>query len=212
DTDRPAAVGSEMDIAHAEHDGGHGAAGGSARRFARVPRVARHSGERAIGDGFPAELGHRGLADEDRALLAQAGNRRRIMRRRRIRRQPGTEPGGHAGDENVVLDANWDAIDETSGCARHPTGLGLPCAPAHALAIHAAIGVHNAVVAIDLIEHGVNRLDRREIFAPITREQVRDRQEGGGILWSFGYDACSSVRIRSYRTNRIMYHGPAAIR
>jgi hypothetical protein len=37
-------------------------------------------------------------------------------------------------------------------------------------------------VPIDLIEHGINDLDRREIFAPITSEQLRDRQEGGGIL------------------------------
>jgi hypothetical protein len=37
-------------------------------------------------------------------------------------------------------------------------------------------------VPIDLIEHGINHLDRREIFTPITSEQLRDRQEGGGIL------------------------------
>src|SRR5262249_40294374 len=198
----------EMDIAHAENDGGHRAAGGSARRLARVPRVARHSGERTIGDGFPPELGHRGLADEDRALLAQAGNRRRVMRRRRIRREPGSEPRRHAGDVEVVFNANRDAIDETSGRARHPTGLGIPCAPARAFAIHAAIGVHHAVRPIDLLEHGVNHLDRREIFAPIAREQLRNRQEGGGVLWRFRYDARSSVRLGSYPPNSILSPRP----
>src|SRR3984893_8817130 len=212
DTDRSAAVGSEMDIAHAENDGGHGAAGGPARRFARVPRIARHSRQWAVGDGFPAELGHCGLADEDRALLAQARNRRRIMLRRLARRELGSEPGGHAGDEQIVFDADRDAVDETSGRARHPTRLGLPRAPARALAIEPAVGIHHAVVPIDLMEHGIDHLDRREIFASITREQLGDRQEGGGILWCFGYDARSCVRIGSYRMNRTMYHGSAAIR
>jgi hypothetical protein len=44
-------------------------------------------------------------------------------------------------------------------------------------------------VPIDLIEHGIDHIDRREIFASITSEQLGDRQEGGGILWRFGYDA-----------------------
>src|SRR5262249_23022297 len=147
-----------------------------------------------------------------RALLAQVRDRRRIMLRRLARSELGPEPGGHTGDEQVVFDADRDAIDETSGRARHPTRLGLPCVPARALAIHPAVGVHDAVVSIDTIEHRIDHLNRREIFASITSEQLGDRQEGGGILWRFGYDARSSVRIRSYRTNRIVYHGSAAIR
>src|SRR6516225_7577204 len=134
------------------------------------------------------------------------------MLRRLARRELGAEPGGHAGDEQVVFDADRDAIDETSGRARRPTRLRLPCVPARALAIHPAVGIHHAVVAIDPIEHRIDHIDRRKIFASITREQLCDRQEGGGILWRFGYDAHSSVRIRSYRTNNIVYHGPAAIR
>src|SRR5262249_50101503 len=81
------------------------AGGGPARRLAGVPGVARPSGERVIGDGLPPDLGHRGLADEDRALLAQTGNRRRVVRRRRVRREPRSEPRRHAGDENVVFNA-----------------------------------------------------------------------------------------------------------
>jgi len=56
-------------------------------------------------------------------------------------------------------------------------------------------------VPIDLIVHGTNHLYWREILAPIASEQFGNRQEGGGILWRFGYDASSSVRIRSYPTN-----------
>src|SRR5262249_5228886 len=113
-------------------------------------------------------------------------------------------PGRHAGEWIVVSNPIRDAVHETSGRARHPTGLGIPCAPARAFPIHAAIGVHHAVRPIDLLEHGVNHLDRREIFAPITREQLCNRQEGGGILWRFGYDARSSVRLGSYPTNSIL--------
>src|SRR5216683_461688 len=52
---------------------------------------------------FQPNSGSRGLADNDCALLAQPGNRRRVMRRRLARRGPGSEPRGHTGDEEVAL-------------------------------------------------------------------------------------------------------------
>src|SRR5258706_94998 len=118
--------------------------------------------------------------------------------------------GGHAGDEYVVFDASRHAIEESPGRASHPASLGVLRASEGGVAIHPAIGVHNAVVPIDLIEHGTKQLERRDLFASIASEQFGNRQEGDGILWRFGYDARSSVRIRSYPTNSTMW--PRALR
>ena len=178
-----------MDVAHAENDRGHAAASGAAGRHARVPRIARHPGQRAVGDGLPAEFGHRGLADDDGTLLAQAGHCRRILRRRRVRGEPRSEPRGHAGDQKVVLDADRDAVEQAARRARHPARLGLASAPAGAFAIEAAPGIHDAVVTVDLVKHGIDRLDRREGLAPVAREQLSRRQEGDGIPGGLRYDA-----------------------
>src|SRR5215468_8799270 len=104
------------------------------------------------------------------------------------------------GSSDVSLDPNRAGMPATRMLSLMPTGTP-SMRPLGAPAIQPAVGVHHAVVPIDLIEHGINHLDRREIFAPITSEQLRDRQEGGGILWRFSYDPRSCVRIRSYRMN-----------
>jgi len=103
---------------------------------------------------FQPNSGKRGLADDDRALLAQPGHRRRILRRRRARREPRSKSGGHAGDEEIVLDADRDAIGHALGRARQPTRLGLARTLQGALGIHMAPGIHGAIVPIDAIEHG----------------------------------------------------------
>jgi len=66
-------------------------------------------------------------------------------------------------------------------------------------------------VPIDLIEHGANHLYRREILAPVTREQFGNRQEGGAILRRFGYDVMSP--FVSDRIPRIAQcgHGPCGL-
>jgi len=53
-------------------------------------------------------------------------------------------------------------------------------------------------VAIDAIEHGAHRLDRRERLAAIARQQLRSRKERGVIVGSAGDDARPSVAMRSY--------------
>src|SRR4029077_3031650 len=105
-----------------------------------------------------------------------------------------------AGDKEVVFDADRHAVDQAARDAGAPARLGLACACERALAIDPAIGVHRAVVAIDAIEHGAHRLDRRERLAAIARGQLRSRQERGVIVGSAGDDARSSVAMRSYLT------------
>src|SRR2546430_7720965 len=97
--------------------------------------MALHPGKWTMGTALPAEFGHRGLADEDCALLTRAGNRRRIMGCRRVGCELRSEAGGHAGDENVILDANWHTVDQALGRAGPPTRLGVPRASQGALAI-----------------------------------------------------------------------------
>src|SRR4029450_8100299 len=102
-------------------------------------------------------------------------------------------------------------VDQPSGGARHPPRLGVPRASQGALAIRPAIGAPNAFVPVHLIENRTKHLDRSEIFAPIARQQLRNRQEGGIILWRFGDDAMPSVRGRSYLTTSILWPGLAGV-
>src|SRR5262249_2449678 len=116
----------------------------------------------------------------------------------RRRRELRSEAGGHAGDEQVVLDADRRAVDQAARGAGAPTRLGGARARQRAVAIDPAKGIDGAVVAIDAIENGTHHLDRRELLAAIAREQLRGRQERGVIVGSAGDGARASVARRSY--------------
>ncbi len=103
------------------------------------------------------------------------------------------------GSADTSFDPNRAGMPATSRLSLMPTGTpsSMPAgAPAtqrasdslalrkRALGIHMAPGVDGAVVPIDAIEHDAKHLDRRELSAPIASEQLRGRQEGGGILWA----------------------------
>src|SRR5205823_9103116 len=70
--DRSAAVAAEMQRSHAGRRSDRGAGAAAARRVAAAPWIASDAGERAIADRLPAELGRGGLAEQHRAVLAQA--------------------------------------------------------------------------------------------------------------------------------------------
>src|SRR5262245_66551064 len=67
--DGAAAIGADMERAHARCRGNRRAAAAAAGRHLRIPRIAGDAGQRRIGDAFPAALRRRGLAHEHRAAL-----------------------------------------------------------------------------------------------------------------------------------------------
>ena len=178
DADRSAAIGPQLEGAHAEHGGCRRSAGRSTRRLARVPRIAGHAGEGAVGNGLPAEFRHRGFADDDRTVLAKPGDCRRVMRLRLRGGQSRAEPGRHAGDQDVVLDADRNAVEEPLGHARHPARFGLVGATQRALTIDVAIGVDDAVEALDPFQDRAHGLHRRQNFPPVAGDKFARRQIG----------------------------------
>src|SRR5947199_241415 len=83
---RAAAVGAERQRAHPGGERGGGAGAAAAGRAAEVPGIAGDAGERAVADRLPAELGRRRLAEEDRPVLAQPRDRRRVLAPLALRR------------------------------------------------------------------------------------------------------------------------------
>ncbi len=109
DPDRAAAV--------AAHAGGHHAGGhrhrrtsaGAARRARAVPGVAGDAAVVGLGVGPGAELGHRGLADHDRAGRPESADHLAVGRHRGA--VAAAAEGGHrAGDVELLLDGDRDAV------------------------------------------------------------------------------------------------------
>ena len=73
--DRAAAVGADMEGAHAQRRGDRRPAARPAGRPAGVPGVAGDLAQRVVGHRLPAQLRRRGLAEQHGPLLAQAGDR-----------------------------------------------------------------------------------------------------------------------------------------
>jgi hypothetical protein len=125
--DRAAAIGADMEGAHAEGRGDGRTSARAAGRLALVPGIARHMPERIVGDALPAALGCRGFADEYRARVLEPRRARRILHpgARRIDRG-GTPHGGPAPGQAEILDRGRDAIDDAQRLVTHPAGFGNP--------------------------------------------------------------------------------------
>src|SRR6202043_2608943 len=104
DANRARPVGAEVEMAEIEQRRGRGPAGGAAGGAVELPRIAGEAGERAVTGPDPAELGQGGLAENDRAVLAQARDRRRIGGAGRRIAGARAAPGRPALGPDVVLD------------------------------------------------------------------------------------------------------------
>jgi hypothetical protein len=67
-----------MQMAQVEQRGRRGTAGGAAGGAVELPRIARDAREGRMADADPAEFRQRGLAENDRASLAQPRDRGRV--------------------------------------------------------------------------------------------------------------------------------------
>ena len=154
---------------------------GSARRHARVPRIAREAGERAVAGGLPAVFGHRRLAEHDRAVLLQARHGRRIEGLRIGAGELRAEACRHARDRDVVLDAQRHAVGQPLGRSCHPSLFRCLGRRQRTFRIEVAIGVDRAVEALDARQRGLHGFNGRQPLRAIERRpaplrtRARDR-------------------------------------
>ena len=168
-----------MQHAQSQQRGHRAAAGRAARRVVRIPRIAGDAGQRTVANANPAVLGHAGLAEDDRALLAQARDRRRIGLRRRGVAGSRAAPRGQGLGPDIVLDRDRYAVDWPEWIARPPTRLRLGGSLQGGVQIQDGEGVDRGV-ALDAGETIARHVDRREPAAPVGRRQIGAGQLGYG--------------------------------
>ena len=108
---RAADVGADVQRPVAGGDAGGRARAAAARVLAQVPRVARQAVKARQARRQHAVVGHRRLAEDHRAGLAQARRRRRVARRRHQLGRGGAERHRRAGGGDVLLDRRRHAVE-----------------------------------------------------------------------------------------------------
>ena len=99
------------------------AAAAAAARPLEVPRVVRPAEERIVSLLVEEQLGHVGLADDDRSRLAQAGDQRAVRGLQHV--LAGRQPEGRRqpGDVELLLDGDRDAAERPEGLAALARGV-----------------------------------------------------------------------------------------
>ena len=115
--DRAAAVGADADRRDARGDACRGTGARSARGLRQVPRIEGASGERRIAHCLAAVLAGRRLADDDRARVPQALDRRGVRRRHVVRHAARAEGERRTADGDQVLHRNGHAMQRTERIA-----------------------------------------------------------------------------------------------
>ncbi len=156
-TNRTSAVGAERS---ADEAGGYrrpAAAAGAAWGTLQVPRIARRAEGWCLGERPDAQLGHIGLADHDRAGLAQLAHDLGIRGRGDVAVGVAAERGYLAGDIDVVLDGDRHTEQRAapSGAAAR---VGLVGFEQRALGEHDAEGIQLPVEALDPPEVKLDQL------------------------------------------------------
>ncbi len=170
-----------MQRPHAERRRDAGATATTAAGHRVIPRVSADTCERAIADPFPAELAHRGLAEEHCAMLARSCDDRRIFGGRAvIGDRAGAFQRRPALREPLVLDGTPHAVEQAAGRAALPSRLGLPGGGQCQIWVDQAEGVHRFVAGGDAVEHRARRLHRGDGLAAVALQQRGRRQHSQG--------------------------------
>ncbi len=144
-----------------------------------VPGVAGDVAQRVVGDALPAELGRGRAAEQHRPRLAQPCRRRRVGRGRRMALGGvAAAARGPAAGQDQVLDRRGHTVEQAQGLATPPARLRFPSRRQRGLAVDQAEGVDPVVPALDPVQAGLGRLDRRQLLAP-----VEPQQRGGARGW-----------------------------
>jgi hypothetical protein len=99
--------------------------------------------------------------------------------RRGIRRQPRAKPGRHAGNLDVVLHADRNAVEEPLGCAGQPASLRRFGGSQRARGVEMAIRVDDRIEALDARQRRLHGLDGGELLGAIERNKLAGGEEGG---------------------------------
>ena len=121
--DRAGGLGADRDRRQAGRGGGAGAGARAARAEVEVVRVQDLAAERAVAVGHAVghevrELGQVRLADDHRAGRAQLGHDGRVAVGNRVLERDVARRGRQAGDVEVVLDQDGDAVHRARGACR----------------------------------------------------------------------------------------------
>ena len=179
---RAADVGADVQRAVAGRRGRAGAGAGAARRLAQVPGVARQRVEARQARGQHAVVGHGGLAHDHRAGFLQARGRRRVGRGGP--QLDGRRAGRHrvAARRDVFLDGDRHAVERAERLAAPPARLGGARLLERGFGPQQPGGLQVRLPALDVVEHRLRDLDRREAALAVGGDQFRVRTGRAGAL------------------------------
>ena len=109
--DRATAVGTDGEGAQARRHRGCRTTARAAGRARRIAGVAGDAERARVRDRYHRQLGHRRLAQDDRAGFAQTRGHGRVVRRPRNTRGRASARARHPGDIDMVLDRNRHAVE-----------------------------------------------------------------------------------------------------
>ena len=182
DADRAAAV-----IAVVERiDPGRGQRRGAARRAAgrvlQVPWIARGALQGRIGQGLPAELGGRRLAEEDKAGGLEAVDDGRVLDGSRLVGGMRAVAGRPSLDRRRVLDRGRHAVERRQGLALQPARLrGLGRRPG-AVAVDKDKSIERRLQFRCTLYHRVDNIDGGKDLAGIKCCEFRCGNPGRGVI------------------------------
>ena len=182
---RAADVGAEVERPVAGGDAGGRARAAAARVLAQVPGVAGQAVEARQPRRQHPVVGHRRLAEDDRAGLAQARRRRRVALRRRQLGRRGAERHRRAGGRDVLLDHRRHAFERADVLAgadvAQPPRLGDARRGERGVGVERVGRVQVRLPGGDAVEHGTRHLDRRERALSVAGDELGRRQvvQGG---------------------------------
>jgi len=177
DADRARAVGPERERRQTRRDCRGAASRRPSGRPREVPRIAGLAEQRVVGRAAPGELGQVRPADEDGARRAQARDAWRVFRRDEVGQQPRARRRALARRPEVVLDRHRHAVQRAEWRARHHGVLRASGFVERALGMDEHVGAELRVEALDLIQHRVRELDRRQRTLADQRRKLERRRK-----------------------------------
>ena len=159
--------------------GGHRrdrAAAGAARRQRRVPGVAGGAEQRVRGVAVVGELGHVGLADQQRAASDGAACGQFVVRRAMIAQRRRAAGGGQVGAEQAVLHCERDAVQR-----RQRSALRVPLRCRSGLGQHGVVAPrhHRVQARVDHVhacQHRLHHGQRGQTAGAVAALQFNGRQ------------------------------------
>ena len=150
---------------------GAGAGAGAARRAAQVPGVARQLVEARQAGRQHAVVGHGGLGDHHAAGFAHARRRWRVRERRRQLGRGGAQRRRVALGGDVFLDGDGHAVQRAQRRAAQPARLAGARLLQRDFGPQQVERLEMLLPALDVAEHGLRDLHRREIAPAVACDQ-----------------------------------------